>query len=156
MTEGLKLFNAIAAKDAAYQERDRLVAALSKIFPAFLERHSEEDKTWDDDWRWIVFILLPSGQVSWHIHDSELGMFDHVPRLVGHKWDGHTTPEKYERLAKLPCDLIEVWKEIKRKAREQVLDIVNDELGDWGGPERQVMSNRAKEIFRRTVELNAE
>ena len=62
----------------------------------------------------IVFIDLPTGQVSWHIHDSEFPMFDHLqwhPRASTERnkwysgkkaapiWDGHTTEEKYERLA---------------------------------------------------------
>jgi hypothetical protein len=86
-------------KDAAYAERDALVCALSKLFPASLERHPESDTTWDNDWRWIVFIDLPTGQATWHIHDSELGWFDHLKRYTGRQWDGHTTPEKYQRLA---------------------------------------------------------
>lgn len=88
-------------KNGAYSERNQLVAALSKMFPASLERHPEEDKAWDDDWRWIVFIDLPTGQASWHIHDSELAMFDHLPRHIGRTWDGHTTDEKYARLASM-------------------------------------------------------
>ncbi len=92
-----------AAKDNAYAERDRLVAALSKLFPACLARHDAADLAWDDDWRWIVFITLPSGQASWHIHDSELPMFAHLPRSERMLWDGHDTPEKYRRLAALPA-----------------------------------------------------
>ena len=87
------------AKNQAYNERNRLVAYLASIYPSCLERHPEEDVEWEDDWRWIVFIHHSTGQLSWHIHDSELGLFDHVPRGFGHvKWDGHTTKEKYERL----------------------------------------------------------
>lgn len=83
-------------KNMVYHERDQLVAALAKQFPASLERHPEHE-TWDDDWRWIIFIDLPTGQVSWHIHDSELLLFSHVPRR-GWRWDGHSTEEKYRRL----------------------------------------------------------
>ena len=88
--------------DAVYGERDRLVSALSKVFPSWLERHPDTDLTWEDDWRWIVFVTLPTGQASWHIHDSELPWFAHCLRLYGrNSWDGHTTEEKYERLADL-------------------------------------------------------
>lgn len=88
--------------DHVYTERDQLVAALSKLFPSFLARHPEQED-WDHSWRWIVFVLLPTGQVSWHVHDSELPWFDHLERRDGDKWwDGHPTQEKYERLAKLP------------------------------------------------------
>lgn len=88
-------------KDAAYRERDALVCALSKLFPSSLGRHPDAEP-WDDDWRWIVFVQLPTGQASWHIHDSELAMFDHLRRDVPVKWDGHTTDQKYARLAQLP------------------------------------------------------
>lgn len=90
------------SKDLAYSERDKLVALLSKLFPASLERHPEEDKDWENDWRWIVFINLPTGQVSWHIHDSEISMFNHLKRKLGVKWDGHTTEEKWKRVAAYP------------------------------------------------------
>ena len=89
------------AKDGAYRERDQLVCALSKVFPSRLERHPDSDKAWDDDWRWIVFVDLPTGQASWHIHDTELEWFSHLSVRSGNSWDGHTTEEKYRRLAAL-------------------------------------------------------
>lgn len=88
-------------KDGAYSERNHLVSALSKIYLSTLERHEESDKDWEDDWRWIVVINLPTGQASWHIHDSELPMFEHLNRNMGYKWDGHTTEQKYDRLKAL-------------------------------------------------------
>lgn len=94
-----------AEKDGAYKERDALVSALSNIFPSSLERHPDEDISWENDWRWIVFIDLPTGQATWHIHDSELSMFDHLKRFQGRVWDGHSTPEKYERLAALRAEV---------------------------------------------------
>jgi hypothetical protein len=93
-----------AQKNGAYSERNKLVAALSKLFPASLERHEGAD--WEDDWRWVVFIDLPTGQASWHIHDSELRQFDHLPNKCGRKWDGHSNEEKYARLAALPIGSI--------------------------------------------------
>ena len=86
------------AKNAAYAERNKLVALLSKLFPSCFGRHEEEDMTWEDDWRWIVYITLPTGQCSWHIHDSDLPMFSHL-KQGDVKWDGHTTEEKYKRIA---------------------------------------------------------
>lgn len=88
-----------AVKDGAYSERNKLVAAMSKMFPASLERH--DGIVWEEDWRWVVFIDLPTGQASWHIHDSEVPQFAHLPRKAGRKWDGHTNDEKYARLAAL-------------------------------------------------------
>lgn len=89
-------------KDAAYAERNKCVALIARMAIALglragLGRHEEEDKSWEDDWRNIVFIDLPSGQVSWHIHDSDLPMFEFLPKYHG-VWDGHTTEEKYQRV----------------------------------------------------------
>jgi hypothetical protein len=95
-----RVAEALRAKDGAYSERDRLVCALSKMFPSWLARHPDSDASWDDDWRWIVFVQLPTGQASWHIHDSERGWFDHLS-VGANSWDGHTNDEKYARLAKL-------------------------------------------------------
>lgn len=86
-----------AAKNNAYTERNRLVSALSKIYPAHLAEHEANDPNWDPEWMWIVFITLPAGQASWHIHNSELPLFSHL-RVKPNKWDGHTTEEKYARL----------------------------------------------------------
>lgn len=86
-------------KNGAYSERNQCVALLSKVFQAWLEKHDENDKDWEDDWRNIVFIELPTGQASWHIHDSELRLFDHLSCMPGNSWDGHTTIQKYARMA---------------------------------------------------------
>ena len=101
-------------KAQAYWERNQLVAALSKLYPAWLARHPEEDKEWESEWRWIVFVEIPTRelemkymqggfmvkhkrQLAWHIHDSDLQYFNHLPARVN-TWDGHSTQEKYRRL----------------------------------------------------------
>lgn len=89
----------VAQMDAAYRERNQLVALLAGLFPSSLERHPDEDTEWEDDWRWICFIDFPGFQATWHLQDAELPLFDHVPRLQGRSWDGHTTEEKYARIA---------------------------------------------------------
>lgn len=45
---------------------------------------------------------MPTGQASWHFHDSQAYLFDGLPAYQG-AWDGHDTPEKYRRLAQLPA-----------------------------------------------------
>jgi hypothetical protein len=99
-----------AAKNQGYYERNQLVLALSKLFPAWLERHPITETDWDDDWRWIVFMEVPvtgpdgaprTEQLSWHIHDAERPLFDHLAVRDADSWDGHTTAEKYARLARL-------------------------------------------------------
>lgn len=94
-----------AARHDAYGERDRCVAAIAWIAHALgwgagLGRHPATDTEWDRDWMTIVYIDLPTGQASWHIHDSELPLVDGLPPYQ-RAWDGHTTPEKYARVDKL-------------------------------------------------------
>lgn len=83
-----------SAKNGAYRERDRLVCVLSRLWPSHIALHKGE---WDDEWRNIVCVHAPTGQLTWHIHDSELPMFEHLSVQADH-WDGHTTAEKYQRL----------------------------------------------------------
>lgn len=85
-----------ARKDAAYLERNKLVALLSAVFPSGIKRTAIEG--WSEDWHGCVYIDLPVGQASWHFHDSQLYLFNHLDEYRG-EWDGHTTEEKYERVA---------------------------------------------------------
>lgn len=93
-------------KDGAYAERNQAVALLAKLalrlgWRAGLRFHPEEDTAWEPDWRTIVFIDLPTGQVSWHFHDSERHLLEGLP-LYPELWDGHDTPEKYRRVNAVP------------------------------------------------------
>jgi len=87
-----------ARKDAAYLERNQVVAALARCFPSGIARTAIEG--WSEDWHGCVFIDLPTGQASWHFHDSHAYLFTGLPPYTK-PWDGHTTAEKYERLAAL-------------------------------------------------------
>lgn len=82
----------------AYSERNRLVAFLARCYPSGVKRTAIEG--WDPEWHGCVFIDTPEGQMSWHYHDSDAALFEGLPPYTG-DWDGHTTPEKYERLARL-------------------------------------------------------
>lgn len=86
----------MARKDAAYEERNKVVAALAKLFPSGIARTAIEG--WSEDWHGCVYIDLPTGQVSWHFHDSQAHLFAGLPPYTK-AWDGHDTPEKYRRLA---------------------------------------------------------
>lgn len=95
-----------ASKNRAYTERMQCVAAIARAARAegcraWVGEHNANDATWEQDWRGIVFIELPTGQVSWHMHDSHRPMFDFLPSgsEVSAPWDGHSTEEKYRRLA---------------------------------------------------------
>jgi hypothetical protein len=89
-------------KNGAYQERDQCVAFMAKMaialgWPAWLAQHDPGDTSWDPEWRTIAFIQAPTGQLSWHVHDSEVFLFDSIPS-GGPPWDGHSTSEKYTRM----------------------------------------------------------
>jgi hypothetical protein len=97
-----KLNEAVAAKDQAYSERNQCVALIAKLaaaqgYAVGLGKHNPKDDNWADDWRNIVYIDLPAGQISWHIHDSELPLFDKVPAYL-RAWDGHSTDEEHQRM----------------------------------------------------------
>jgi len=81
---------------ALYTERNRLVAALSGLFPA----HLMLDPAADEPWATLVCIHLPAGAATWHIPPWDLSFFAHLAYAPLH-WDGHTTEEKYERLQAL-------------------------------------------------------
>lgn len=92
-------------KDEAYAERDKVIAALTKVFPSHLTRHKETPgEDWDKEWLNVVCIHLPTGQATWHVHISEMPWFDHLNgiELKCGGYDGYTTPEKYQRLFRLP------------------------------------------------------
>ncbi len=89
------------AKDLAYLERNKCVALIARMALAMgckagLSKTAIEG--WSDDWHNCVYIDLPTGQVSWHLHDSQLSLFNDLPRYEC-VWDGHDTDEKYRRVA---------------------------------------------------------
>lgn len=85
----------------AYTERNRLAVVLAQIA---LERGwaagRHVDPTQDPEWRNVVIIDLPTGQISFHIGiaDCSTSGFKSLPRYPG-TWDGHTTDEKWERVS---------------------------------------------------------
>ncbi len=93
-----KLADLKAEKDSAYEERNQVVAALARLFPSGIKR--TDIPGWDAEWHGCVYIDLPTGQCSWHYHDSQARLFDGLPPYEG-EWDGHDTPEKYRRVAAL-------------------------------------------------------
>jgi hypothetical protein len=95
------------AKDAAYTERNRLVAALAHIGLAVGWRvglRKTDIEGWDPEWHNCVWFSTGAGQLSWHFHDSDAPLFADIPAWDGPAWDGHTTPEKYQRLAEAARD----------------------------------------------------
>jgi len=105
------LADTINEKNDAYAERNKVVAALAHVCFGALGHPTKvtDDQTQEEGWRTVLFIQLPTGQVSWHFHDSERELLKNLPHdpeglfyTVDHPtvWDGHTTEEKYARLLK--------------------------------------------------------
>lgn len=84
--------------DAAYLERNRLVAMLASLYPSGLKKTAISG--WDEEWHGCVYIDTPEGQMSWHYHERDGWLFEGLPQYKG-EWDGHTTDEKYARLWRL-------------------------------------------------------
>lgn len=84
--------------DRVYRERSQIIAALSKVFPAWIASVDDPEPNFNS----AVYISLPTGQVSWHIRDDERDeFFTHLARQEEYGWDGHDTEEKYRRLNEL-------------------------------------------------------
>jgi hypothetical protein len=90
--------------DEVYAERNAVVLAFA---------HMAELQGWEvgklvdpkePDWP-VLMIDTPAGQVSWHFKAED--MPTSMPDYPG-AWDGHTTPEKYERLAALRSSRVDV------------------------------------------------
>ncbi len=94
----------IEAKDNAYSERNKCIAALANFitdtaqpnYRIYVAHHEDED--WENDWRTILVIEKGELQMTWHFHDSEKHLLSRLPKANIYKWDGHDTKEKYNRL----------------------------------------------------------
>lgn len=86
----------INATNGAYNERARLVALLASIYPATWNFGDDAEQDWA-----VVYVELPNGPATWHLRENDMGLFEHVERDDTTIWDGHTTAEKYQRIAEL-------------------------------------------------------
>lgn len=89
----------VAAKDNAYAERDRCLVLMALMAQRLGLKVGMgiDPKADSPEWASVLFIDLPAGQVSWHIHESETSWFYFVGAYDG-EWDQHTTDEKYRRV----------------------------------------------------------
>jgi len=98
-----------AQLNSVYAERDKLVALAYRLaqmlgYKAGIAEHKlSEGEKWNPEWHQVVFIDLPTGQVSWHIHSSEQDWFAQGNELRAYEkpWDEHTTEEKYRRVLEM-------------------------------------------------------
>lgn len=84
---------------AVYAERNAVVCALARAMHAAGSTVGWARDERDETGGWpVLYIDTPAGQVSWHLPKDELPEW--VEPYEG-SWDGHTTAEKYARLARL-------------------------------------------------------
>lgn len=84
-----------------YAERSAILAALARAAAAVGHDAYFATDPEEPDWP-VLFIELPTGQVSWHFHPDDLALYASdipwAPEQSDEIWDGHGTEEKYRRL----------------------------------------------------------
>jgi len=87
----------------AYAQRDELLVALSKIWPAHLMPTKPTALTAgnDEDWLWSLHLESPHGQLVYPLNNDASALFGHLERLPENTWDGHLAKERSKRLASL-------------------------------------------------------
>jgi hypothetical protein len=83
--------------DEIYAERNAVILAFAHMAELSGWEVGKAVDPSEPDWP-VLLIDTPEGQVSWHFKADELPAA--VPPYGG-EWDGHDTPEKYARLARL-------------------------------------------------------
>ncbi|MEU0018014.1 hypothetical protein ABZ173_10125 [Streptomyces rochei] len=97
-----------AERDGAYRERAHLVALLAALTDDAVISYARDVE--EPGWQ-IVYLTLGGHQATWHISPRDAGLFAHVERVDVEdpraQWDGHTTEQKYERIAAWTAELAE-------------------------------------------------
>lgn len=91
-------------RDSAYTERNKLVALLAALFPAW---KGEDERLKGTSFETVVYVDLPvgSGQISFHVPRHDLDLFKHVAD-ESKVWDGHDSEEKWCRVARFIRSLV--------------------------------------------------
>jgi hypothetical protein len=85
----------VSNTNAVYRDRAVLTAHMAAVYPSVIVHGADP---YEPEWA-VVYITLPTGQISYHISPADLDLFTHVRVAVAADWDGHTTDEKNRRLA---------------------------------------------------------
>lgn len=85
---------------SVYEERAFCVIALARAARAMgICVGFRDDPAIPEPWLWpVLFIDLPTGQISWHLSRGDRQAAPDIGAYLG-DWDGHSTEEKYRRLA---------------------------------------------------------
>jgi hypothetical protein len=85
-----------AAKNDAYRQRNLLAMLLASEHGGSLVAAVPSES----EWTRVLLVPLRTGQISFHLHDSEVRTVLECPyiRQVDGGWDGHTDAEKWKRV----------------------------------------------------------
>lgn len=83
-----------------YRERSALTAALARSALAGVgyAYTLQDEQPGFDGYRTVLYIDLPTGQVSWHFSDADAADFLQGIPDAGKPYDGHDTATKYLRV----------------------------------------------------------
>lgn len=89
--------------NAVYRERDICIALLSML--AKMEGYRVylgKDHTAQPGWENVIYVEIPTGQISWHFPEHEWYLFSMHGQLHesvdNRAWDGHGVEIKYRRI----------------------------------------------------------
>lgn len=142
---------AIAEKDEAYRQRNYLVAALARLYPSGVR--NTDIPGWSDDWHGCCFIDLPSGQISYHFHDSHRYLFDGLPAYET-PWDGHDKDAVHARLLAITAPPSGVREGMLRAA--EIVMAKHAELAARSYPPPKILRELCGAITRAAEQVNAE
>lgn len=130
--------------DAAYRERASLVAHLARTYDA----HWAVDPA-EPAWP-VICIHTPAGQMAWHVGQGDVGLFPADVPTRPTDWDGHTTDEKYARLARLgtPTARIKTVRRLDVEPGDALVIRLSHEVDDLTGHEALL-----REAFGDTVRI---
>lgn len=127
-----------------YDERARVVIALARAAQVIGCRVGFGVDPREPEWP-VLFIDLPTGQVSWHLTADQRTKLAPDIGVYDGQWDGHSTPEKYERL--------DAWRAPTPEAISKVLrvewnpigfdDLPDDEYDDYAKEVHGLLMSRA-------------
>lgn len=83
--------------DAVYRERSKCVFLITRM-AAKLGYDVGVGKDLDEPEWPVIFVHLPSGQVSWHVSREDYDRYFKGLPVFPHPYDGHDTEEKYRRV----------------------------------------------------------
>lgn len=125
-------------RNASYRERNILAGLLVKLLPGSgtgIDPAIPEGK----NYRHVVFLELPAGQVSFHCRDADFQLLKHLP-AYGRPFDGHSKIQAIERLhdalkSDLVTGVVDTTVKVtqpeeidKRGFTEEILNILRDEF----------------------------